>query len=77
MFALAAGLVGGTAASIQTDTVERAGDNARRSSLSHATHAGENESMSQTAAGDGVGEDLDHNLLADEISKRLGAVFSR
>ena len=77
MFTLAAGFLSGATAAVCADTVECAGDDSRRGGLSHAAYAGENKGVGETAAGDGIGENPDHDLLADEIGEGLGTVFPR
>ena len=77
MFTLAAGFLMGPPPAVRADTVECAGDDSRRGGLSHAAYAGENKGVGETAAGDGIGENPDHDLLADEIGEGLGTVFPR
>ena len=55
---------------VRPDAVERLGDQPRGAGLADPAHAGHQEGMRQPLALDGVGQRLDHRVLADQLARR-------
>ena len=72
----AAGIGGGAAVAIGADAVERAGDDACGGGLADASDAGEHPGVGDSVLREGVAEDADHRLLADQVGEGGGTILA-
>ena len=72
----AARLDGRATLPVRANAIERLGDEAGGRCLANPAHAGEQESMGDSAALDGVGEGLHHRVLADQLVEGLRPILA-
>ena len=77
MFANAARLGRHAAFSVRTDTVQRTGDDTRRSRFAHAANAGQDVCLSQTSGVNRIFQRPDKGFLTDQVGKGRRTVFPR
>jgi len=65
------------ALAVWADAVERAGDDAGGSGLSHSTHPRQHEGVRDPPCGKGIGQGTHQGFLPDQAGEIAGAVFAR